>query len=45
MGNEKLGRIRNNALKAIKEIMEYNKEAEHLFEASYQGSGKLLMTV
>ena len=42
MGNEKLGRIRDDALKAIKEIMEYNKEAEHLFEASYQEFWKVI---
>ena len=42
MDNEKIERIRNNTLKAIKEIMEYNEEADHLFEVAYHEFGKVI---
>ena len=42
MDNEKIERIRNNTLKAIKEIMEYNEEADHLFEVAYHEFRKVI---
>ena len=42
MDNEKIERIRNDTLKAIKEIMEYNEEADHLFEVAYHEFGKVI---
>ena len=42
MDKEKLGRIRDDALKAIKVIMEYNKEADYLFEVAYRDFRKVI---